>query len=92
MHLRVGPDLIRARASLRTRQKGSPAPDQVRGDDGFTALKEESGMTQQPDPKQPDRQGSESRPQQAGEAETTRFGMEDGDNTDIPAPGGPTDD
>jgi hypothetical protein len=27
------------------------------------------------------------RPQQAGEAETTRFGMEEGDNTDIPATG-----
>ncbi len=31
----------------------------------------------------------ESRPQQAGEGGTTRFGMEDGDNTDIPATGGP---
>ena len=30
-----------------------------------------------------------SRPQQAGEAATTRFGMEDGDNTDTPATGGP---
>ena len=30
------------------------------------------------------------RPQQGGEAETTRFGMEDGDNTDIPATGGPS--
>ncbi len=29
------------------------------------------------------------RPQQGGEAATTRFGMEDGDNTDIPATGGP---
>jgi len=29
------------------------------------------------------------RPQQAGEGGTTRFGMEDGDNTDIPATGGP---
>ena len=28
-----------------------------------------------------------SRPQQAGEAGTTRFGMEEGDNTDIPATG-----
>jgi hypothetical protein len=33
--------------------------------------------------------GGETRPQQAGEAETTRFGMEDGDNTDTPATGGP---
>ena len=33
---------------------------------------------------------AESRPQQAGEAATTRFGMEEGDNTDIPATGGPT--
>ena len=32
------------------------------------------------------------RPQQAGEAATTRFGMEEGDNTDIPATGGPTAD
>jgi hypothetical protein len=30
------------------------------------------------------------RPQRAGEAATTRFGMEDGDNTDVPATGGPT--
>ncbi len=29
------------------------------------------------------------RPQQGGEAATTRFGMEDGDNTDVPATGGP---
>jgi hypothetical protein len=33
--------------------------------------------------------GETSRPQQAGEAGTTRFGMEDGDNTDVPATGGP---
>jgi len=31
----------------------------------------------------------ESRPQQGGEGGTTRFGMEDGDNTDVPATGGP---
>ncbi len=30
----------------------------------------------------------ETREQQAGEAETTRFGMEEGDNTDVPATGG----
>jgi hypothetical protein len=35
---------------------------------------------------------NESRPQRGGEAETTRFGMEDGDNTDIPATGGPSSD
>ena len=29
----------------------------------------------------------ETRPQRAGEAATTRFGMEDGDNTDVPATG-----
>ena len=29
----------------------------------------------------------ETRPQQGGEAATTRFGMEDGDNTDTPATG-----
>ena len=28
-----------------------------------------------------------SRPQKGGEAETTRFGMEEGDNTDVPATG-----
>jgi hypothetical protein len=27
------------------------------------------------------------RPQKGGEAETTRFGMEEGDNTDVPATG-----
>lgn len=27
------------------------------------------------------------RPQRAGEAATTRFGMEEGDNTDVPATG-----
>ena len=32
------------------------------------------------------------RPQRGGEAGTTRFGMEDGDNTDIPATGGGTSD
>ena len=32
------------------------------------------------------------RPQQPGDGGTTRFGMEDGDNTDIPATGGPTSD
>ena len=32
------------------------------------------------------------RPQQAGEAATTRFGMEDGDNTDVAATGGPVAD
>ena len=36
---------------------------------------------------QPDTEESESRLQRGGEAETTRFGMEDGDNTDIPATG-----
>ena len=30
---------------------------------------------------------AETRPQQAGEADTTRFGMEPGDNTEIPATG-----
>jgi hypothetical protein len=34
----------------------------------------------------------ETRPQQGGEGGTTRFGMEDGDNTDIPATGGPPSD
>ena len=33
--------------------------------------------------------GEGTRPQQAGEGGTTRFGMEDGDNTDVPATGGP---
>jgi hypothetical protein len=31
----------------------------------------------------------ETRPQQAGEGGTTRLGMEEGDNTDVPATGGP---
>ena len=35
--------------------------------------------------------GGRSRPQQGGEGGTTRFGMEDGDNSDVPATGGPTD-
>lgn len=34
----------------------------------------------------------ESRPQRAGEAATTRFGMEKGDNTDISTSGGPASD
>lgn len=33
--------------------------------------------------------GGESRPQRGGEGGTTRFGMEEGDNTDVPATGGP---
>ena len=39
-------------------------------------------------------QESETRAQRGGEAETTRFGMEEGDNTDIPATGegAPVDD
>jgi hypothetical protein len=37
------------------------------------------------------RSGAGSRPQQGGEGGTTRFGMEDGDNTDVPATGGPTE-
>ena len=36
--------------------------------------------------------GGESRPQQGGEGGTTRFGMEEGDNTDVPATGGPESD
>ena len=31
--------------------------------------------------------GADTRPQRGGEAETTRFGMEAGDNTEIPATG-----
>lgn len=34
---------------------------------------------------------SETRPQRGGEAETTRFGMEDGDNTDVPSAPASTD-
>jgi hypothetical protein len=37
-----------------------------------------------------DEGAGESRPQKGGEAATTRFGMEDGDNTDVPATGGVT--
>ena len=36
-----------------------------------------------------DKAAETNRPQQAGEAGTTRFGMEEGDNTDVPATGGP---
>ncbi len=36
--------------------------------------------------------GEDTRPQQGGEAATTRFGMEDGDNSDVPASGGGTGD
>ncbi len=39
-----------------------------------------------------DRTSESSRPQQGGEGGTTRFGMEEGDNTDVPATGGPTAD
>jgi hypothetical protein len=35
----------------------------------------------------PDKPESETRPQKGGEGGTTRFGMEDGDNTDVPATG-----
>jgi hypothetical protein len=31
--------------------------------------------------------GKDSRPQKGGEGGTTRFGMEEGDNTDVPATG-----
>ena len=42
----------------------------------------------------PEVEESETRRQRGGEAGTTRFGMEDGDNTDIPATGegAPVDD
>jgi hypothetical protein len=40
----------------------------------------------------PEVEKGETRPQRGGEAGTTRFGMEDGDNTDIPATGGPPSD
>ncbi|HZG09471.1 MAG TPA: hypothetical protein VEZ70_10885 [Allosphingosinicella sp.] len=46
-------------------------------------------MPDQPDRPEADTDEQETRPQQAGEAATTRFGMEDGDNTDTPATGGP---
>jgi hypothetical protein len=36
--------------------------------------------------------GDDSRPQRPGEGGTTRFGMEDGDNTDSPATGRPSAD
>jgi hypothetical protein len=35
----------------------------------------------------PSPEGGETRLAQGGEAATTRFGMEDGDNTDVPATG-----
>jgi hypothetical protein len=40
----------------------------------------------------PEVEESETRPQRGGEAGTTRFGMEEGDNTDIPSTGGPSSD
>ena len=40
----------------------------------------------------PEESGDQTRPQQGGEGGTTRFGMEDGDNTDVPATGGPRGD
>ena len=43
----------------------------------------------QSDKPQVDSAEESSRPQRAGEAGTTRFGMEDGDNTDVSATGGP---
>jgi hypothetical protein len=46
-------------------------------------------MPNHPDRPEADTGDQASRPQQAGEAGTTRFGMEDGDNTDTPATGGP---
>jgi hypothetical protein len=50
-------------------------------------------MAQTPTPEAAEHQDAETtRPQQAGEAATTRFGMEDGDNTDVPATGGPHSD
>jgi hypothetical protein len=42
--------------------------------------------------KQPKIADGDTRPQRAGEAETTRFGMEDGDNTDTPGTGGQSSD
>ncbi|WP_165356271.1 hypothetical protein [Sphingosinicella sp. BN140058] len=35
----------------------------------------------------PNPEDDRSRPQQGGEGGTTRFGMEDGDNSDVPATG-----
>ena len=43
------------------------------------------------DQKQPG-EDTNTRPQQGGEAATTRFGMEDGDNTDVPATGQASED
>jgi hypothetical protein len=40
----------------------------------------------------PDEEKFATRLQQAGEGGTTRFGMEDGDNTDVAATGGPEPD
>ena len=45
-------------------------------------------MQQEPHRDQAEEAGADdTRPQQGGEAATTRFGMEDGDNTDVPATG-----
>ncbi len=43
-------------------------------------------LEKKPDP------GEDTRPEQGGEAATTRFGMEEGDNSDIPASAGGTAD
>ena len=49
----------------------------------------EAGGEQADPGKESGRRGAEeeTRPQQGGEAATTRFGMEEGDNADVPATG-----
>jgi hypothetical protein len=54
--------------------------------------KHEGGQGRPDDDDRASEAGKNSRPQQGREAGTTRFGMEDGDNTDIPATGGPGSD
>jgi hypothetical protein len=49
-------------------------------------------MPDEPIRPEPEAGEETSRPQHAGEGGTTRFGMEDGDNTDTPATGGPQED
>ena len=52
-----------------------------------TSMQEANGGRETGEDRQEAEQDENSRPQKAGEAGTTRFGMEDGDNNDIPATG-----
>ena len=68
-------DAGRIRRDRRRRLPGDDGPDDATGHAGQKGQGEGGG--------------GESRPQKGGEGGTTRFGMEDGDNTDVPATGAP---